>query len=62
VGVMDGGEVDGLFWIGLLEGCLSMYRVCRFGRGFGKVSKRVSRSGVAERTLVAELRMLVGTP
>jgi hypothetical protein len=60
VGEMGDGEVDGLSWIELREGCWSMYRVCKSGRGFGKVLKPVSRSGVAECDLGAEVRCLVG--
>jgi hypothetical protein len=59
---MGGGEVDGLFWKELQEGCWSMYRVCRSGRGFGKVLKLVSKLGVAECKVEAGLERLVGTP
>jgi hypothetical protein len=56
----DGVGVDGLFWIGWRVGCWNMYRVCRFGREFGKVLKPVSKSGVAECKVGVELRILVG--
>jgi hypothetical protein len=60
VGEMGDGGVDGLSWKESRVECWSMYRVCRIGRGFGKVMRLVSRSGVAECKVGVELRILVG--
>jgi len=57
---MDDVGVDGLFWIELRVGCWSTYRVCKFGRGFGKVKLLGLRFGVAECEVGAELRFWVG--
>jgi hypothetical protein len=62
VGERGGGGVDGLFLIKWREGCWSMCRAYRFGRGSGKVSKLGSRSGVAVCNVGAGLPDLVEKP